>query len=453
LSSGSREESALAFPKDFLWGSAISAYQTEGGNKNNQWYAWERKGSNILDGSVCGRADDFYHLYERDLDLATQLGHNAFRFSLEWSRIEPRKGVWDGKQFEHYRKVLKAINKRGLKPLLTLHHFTNPLWMEKEGGWLSKNSVEYFTRYTIRVAEKLGDLVDLWGPINEPTGYAASAYLLALTPPAESSLPKYHTVARNMLLAHAEAYHVIHDILGKNRTQSSPQVGTIKSIEYFQPYDENSLKDRAEADLLHKFYNESFLKELKTGKIGPPLGFEERINIVKDAWDFLGFNYYTRTLCKAGIKEILQPYRPLTRGDSLGVTDAGIEIYPEGIFHVIKWLKEYGKPLYITENGISIDDDNLRAMFIALHLEQVHRAMTVEKADVKAYFHWSLIDNFEWQFGFDQRYGLVEVDYKTLERKPRPSAHVYREIIKNRGIPITILKKYKQMAISLRRIP
>lgn len=153
LPNRSREELSLRFPKNFLWGSATSAYQTEGGNTNNQWYKWESEGGHIKDGSVCGKAADFYHLYERDLDLAKELGHNTFRFSVEWSRIEPREGEWDAKEVEHYRNVLKAIRKRGLEPLITLHHFTNPLWMEAGGGWTDSRSVDLFRRYTSYLAE------------------------------------------------------------------------------------------------------------------------------------------------------------------------------------------------------------------------------------------------------------------------------------------------------------
>jgi len=444
LASGSREESVLRFPKGFLWGSAISAYQTEGGD-NNQWSAWEKQPGHIKDGSVCGKAADFYHLYEHDLELAKELGHNTFRFSVEWSRIEPREGEWDTKEVEHYRDVLKAIRKRGLEPLITLHHTTNPLWMEEGGGWVDPKSVELFRCYTSYLVSEFGDLVNLWTAINEPTAYAATSYMLGKSPPCESDLAKYQSVLRHMLLAHAEAYHAIHDALGKNRARSAPKVGTVKDINYFQPYNEKSAKDRNEASFLHKFYNASFLDAIKTGKVIPPMGTGEHIDIVKDAWDFIGFNYYSRTLVRAGTEEFLHEDKPLTRKDSVGVTDMGYEIYPQGIYQVIKWLKEYNKPIYITENGIAVKDDTIRAMSIVLHLEQVHKAIR-EGADVQAYYYWSLIDNFEWDSGFSKKFGLVEVDYKTLKRTPRPSSYIYKEIIKSNGITADMLKKYRAVA-------
>jgi beta-glucosidase len=317
--------------------------------------------------------------------------------------------------------------------------------MENEGGWANPKSVEYFRSYASHLARGLGDLVDHWTAINEPTAYASACYMLEKFPPQISDMSKYQDVLRNMLLATAHVYHDIHDILGKNRSRSSPKVGTVKDMEYFQPYNENNPKDRNEATFLHQFYNASFLDALKTGNIIPPIGVGEHIDFVKDAFDFLGFNYYSRQLVKAGGREILEIEKPLARKDSLGLTDMGYEIYPEGIYHLIKWLKDYGKPIYITENGVAVQDDERRAMSIILHLEQVHRAIR-EGADVRAYLYWSLIDNFEWDSGFDKKFGLVEVDHGTQQRKPRPSAYVYKEIIENNGIRETVLSKYKRLA-------
>jgi beta-glucosidase len=441
---------SLEFPKNFLWGSATSAYQIEGNNSNNQWFLWEREGGHIKDGSVCGRADDFYHLYEKDLDLAQELGHKVFRFSVEWSRIEPNRGEWNPKEVEHYRDVLKAIRKRGIEPFVTLHHTTNPIWMEKEGAWVSPDSVDYFKNYTAYLVRELGDLIDLWGPINEPTAYAASSYMLGTSPPCESDLSKYQSVLKHMLLGHANAYHVIHDSLGKNRTRSAPKVGTVKDTEYFQAYNEKSPKDKEEAGFLHQFYNVSFLDALKTGKINPPIGTGEDDSAVKGAWDFAGFNYYSRILVRSGGREVLQGDKPLTRKDSYGTTDMGYEIYPQGIYHMINWIKSYNLPIYITENGVAVKNDKRRAMSLVLHLEQVHRAIK-EGANVQAYFYWSLLDNFEWSSGFSKRFGLVEVDYQTMKRTPRPSAYVYRDIINNNGIATDLLRKYRQLAAGNRK--
>ena len=443
-----KEEPLLRFPPDFLWGSAISAHQTEGGN-NNQWTEWEKQPGNIVDGSVSGRADDFYHLYEHDLDLAKELGHNTFRFSVEWSRIEPGEGEWNAREIEHYRMVLKAIRRRGLEPLITLHHFTNPIWMEAGGGWPDSRSVELFGRYTSYLAEKLGDLVGIWTAINEPTAYASMSYMHGKFPPCEKDPSKYGLVLRHMLLAHAEAYHAIHDVLGKNRTKDAPKVGTVKDMTYFQAFDEESPEDRSEAASLHQSYNASFLDAIDTGRIGPPMGQGELIPTVEDTWDFLGFNYYTRRLVGERVRNHPNERTALPRRDSLGKTDMGWEIYPQGIYELLKWLKSYGKPIYITENGTAVHDDKIRSMFIVLHLEQVHRAITELGADVRAYYYWSLMDNFEWNSGFNKRFGLVEVDYKTLKRKSRPSAYVYRDIIMNNGITGKTLNEYKKHAATL----
>ena len=446
----SSNEPILRFPKGFLWGSATSSYQVEGGNTNNQWYKWEAEGGHIKDGSVCGRADDFYHLYEKDLDLAKELGHNTFRFSVEWSRIEPQQGQWDRKEVEHYRDILKAMRKRELEPLVTLHHFTNPIWMESKGGWTEKSSVELFRRYTSYLAEELGDLVHIWAPINEPTAYASNSYMLNKYPPCESDFSKYQSVLRHMLLAHAEAYHAIHEAVGKNRTKSAPKVGTVKDTEYFQAYDENSQKDRDEASFLHKVDNVPFMEALRTGKVNPPMGTGEFIDTVKGAWDFIGFNYYSRMLVSALEREVLETDEHLTRNDSLGTSDRGFEIYPQGIYQIIKWLQNYHKPIYITENGIATKDDNLRSTYIVLHLEQIYKAIK-EGAEVRGYYYWSLMDDFEWDYGYSKKYGLAEVDYRSLTRTPRSSAFVYKDIITRNGIPREILEKYQKLAMSLRQ--
>jgi beta-glucosidase/6-phospho-beta-glucosidase/beta-galactosidase len=254
-----------------------------------------------------------------------------------------------------------------------------------------------------------------------------------------------------MLLAHAEAYHAIHDELGKNRTEDAPKVGTVKDMTYFQPFDDSSEKDRRDASLQHQSYNASFLDALNTGKVNAPMGEGESVPLVKGAWDFIGFNYYTRML--VGGTTAGHPVKEMARRkkDSLGITDMGWDIYPEGIYQIIKWLKSYRMPIYITENGIAVHDDNIRSMFIVLHLEQLHRAITELRADVRAYYYWSLIDNFEWNSGFSKRFGLVEVDYETLKRTIRPSAYLYRDIIKKNGVTAETLDKYKKLATSITR--
>jgi beta-glucosidase len=317
--------------------------------------------------------------------------------------------------------------------------------MEARGGWVNPSSVELFRCYATFLAEELGDLVDFWGPINEPTAYAGLSYLWGRFPPCQTDPAKYQTVLRHLLLAHGEAYRAIHDVLGKNRTRSAPKVGTVKDMTYFQPYDEQSPDDRKEAASRHQSYNAAFMDSINTGRISPPMGNGERVPVLKDAWDFIGYNYYFRHLVQGATPE--RSHRDmLTRSkDSLGLTDTGWEIYPQGIYEITKWLKGYGKPLYITENGTAVHDDNVRSMFIVLHLEQVHKAIQ-EGADVKGYLYWSLIDNFEWDSGFIRRFGIVEVDYKTLKRTPRPSAYLYRDIIKNNGITADMLKKYREIA-------
>ena len=380
----------------FFWGAATSAHQVEGNNIHNDWWHWEQKTPSAR---KSGRACDHYNRYTEDFSMAKALGHNAHRFSIEWSRIEPSFNQWNDRAIDHYRAVLGELKRQGLEPFVTLHHFTNPQWMAEKGGWLNEEAPYWFGRYVERVINQLGDLADFWITINEPMVYATQSYWRGSWPPKRRNLREMMLVIRNMARAHEEAYRIIH------KRASGARVGIAKSVVAYLP-ERDQWDDRLVCRLEDWWYNQRFLR------------------MTKGKHDFLGLNYYFT------VKKRIQvwPFKFKTLPWSGPKTDMDWPICPEGLEHILLEMKQYGLPIYITENGIADSRDRLRPDYIRDHLRAVERAQAAG-ADVRGYFHWSLLDNFEWAEGFRPRFGLVEVDYETLERKPRASAFVYKAII------------------------
>lgn len=420
----------LKFPDGFLWGSATSAHQVEGNNRNNHWWAWEQEGGHILDGSVSGLACDHYAKYKEDIQLLKELGHQCYRFSLEWSRIEPARGKFDAREIEHYRDVLETLIDNQITPMVTLHHFTNPLWLQKMGGWENPEIIALFENYTIRIADELGDLIQFWNTINEPMVVALLGYLLGLHPPNKQDRAIYLKVAVNLLKSHAKSYHAIHRTIKGSRR---PQVGIVKNLTAYEPFDPKSPLDITASAKYDEEFNWWFLNGISNGIVAPPFGNEEVLPYLKKTRDFIGINYYNRFLIKEG-----DPNPIPGPGEK---NDMGWEIYPEGFYNLLIAVKKYQVPIYITENGISTTQDERRCRFLLQHLEAIHRAIN-QSVDVRGYLHWALMDNFEWQHGFKMRFGLVEVDYATLERKPRPSAYLFREINQANMITTQLQEKY-----------
>jgi beta-glucosidase len=428
----------IKFPKGFLWGAATSAHQVEGNNTNNQWWAWEQEGGHISDGSFSGRACDHYNLYEKDFDLVKELGHNVHRFSVEWSRIEPKEGVWSEKEIEHYRKVIQALKERNIIPMVTLHHFTNPLWLEKKGGWLNPASVDFFERFTRKVVESLGDLIPFYNTINEAVLTAYVSFGLGVHPPCHKDMNEFYTAGKHFLMAHGKCYHAIHETVKDMGFKIKPQVGTVNQMIYYDPVDPNVKEDVEEAASIDELTNRWFLDGIQTGIIREPFGEGEELDYLKGSQDFIGVNYYTRTQITPRLNDPKVLELMMSR---VGETTDMYEVYPEGLYKQLMSVKKYGKPVYVTENGIATKDDNQRCRYILTHLRIAHNAIR-DGLNLKGFIYWSLMDNFEWGFGFSMRFGLIEVNYDTLERKPRPSAYLYRDVIKSNKITTQQFKKY-----------
>ncbi|MCX6764048.1 MAG: glycoside hydrolase family 1 protein [Candidatus Moranbacteria bacterium] len=391
------EKKSPAFPAGFLWGAAISSYQTEDNNSNSDWYALEMKIKQAGESEInC----DYWNQWREYHNLLSELGAKAFRLSLEWPRLEPEEGRFSNKNFQHYREILHDLKDRNIKTVVTFWHWTSPVWFQEKYGFHKKESVEIFSRYGKKIIDELGDLIDIAVILNEPMMPLTFGFLLGKFPPYRRCFFKYKKAFRHL----SEAYKIIYDY-SKKKFPAVP-VGVTILYNYFEPANKNNPLHRLIVGVYKKFWNESFF------------------NSIKDKADYFGLDYYFHyRLALTGRKN-----------ENKKISDMGWEIYPEGIYEVLKEIKaKYNLPIYILENGLADKDDKYRAEFIRDHLKYVRQAIE-GGIDVRGYFYWSLMDNFEWLHGYAPKFGLVAVDSKTLERKPRKSFYFYKSIIEKNGL-------------------
>lgn len=397
-------DETLRFLKNFFWGAATSAHQVEGGQYND-WSEWERSPTRIgdlekrgllkkygKDNYLSGQACDHYQRYAEDFALAKTLGHNATRFSIEWSRIEPKEGVFDEAALAHYQDVVRTARAQGLEPFVTLWHWTVPLWFRDQGGWTNPRAPEVFSRYVERVVSTLGTEIKFWITLNEPEIVAAS-YLAGRFPPQQRNLFSYFSAIRNLIKAHQRAYRVL------KHAQPNMHVGIAHNVVDFEAAHHNPWNHLLKW-LANWWVNDYFFDR------------------IRNTQDFLGCNYYFHHRIDLWFN----------RNRNERVSDMGWELFPSGIERVLVRLKKYNKPIYITENGLADANDRNRSWFLTETLRHAHRAFE-DGADVRGYFHWSLLDNFEWDSGYWPRFGLVAVDRATQKRTPRSSASVYQKLI------------------------
>lgn len=438
----------LRFPEGFLWGTASASHQCEGGNTNNQWYRWEQQG-HIFSGESCGAASDWWQRAESDFELAEQMENNALRLSLEWSRIEPEEGRWDSAALDRYRAMLSDLKRRHMLPVVTLHHFTEPLWFAERGGFTHEANIAFFVRYVTYVVSHLQDLCDFWITFNEPNVYAAMGYLIGNFPPGEHDFKRTLLVMRNLLQAHVESFYAI------SKLQPESRIGYCLHYRLFDPARPLWPPDIATASVYEESFNWSVLKAAETGHFSFPLRFAlEPLRRAPGTRDYHGVNYYTREMVrfdptKPGELFARRFSRPGVISNDAGAGEAFGEIYPEGLYRVLKSIYRRtrgNKPLYITENGFSDTRDNRRPRAILEHLAMVHRAIQ-EGIPVRGYLHWTLVDNFEWAEGWSVRFGLIELDPRTQERVPRGSASLFGEICRANAITEEMVERYAPDAL------
>lgn len=431
----------IKLPEKMLFGSATAATQIEGGDTNSNWYYWAKQGK-IHNNSSTIIASDHYNRYHDDIALMNQLNHDVYRLSIEWSYFEPQEGVWSEEGIKHYQDEIKALLKAGIQPLVTLHHFSHPQWFEDKGGWCSNESVNYFKRYTAKVIDSLGEYVSEYCTINEPNVFVNDAYMDGNFPPGhKDDLSAYFTSSKNLILAHLEAYQLIHS-MRKEMGYTDTMVGIALHIAYLDCNSKNPLT-RLSKRLMDYSFHKLFLSGMVKGKLGFPIGSGYPIG--KGTYcDFMGVNYYSRHLIHSSWNpaKLFGDVRVEDGLPNEKLNDMGWEIYPEGLYKVIRNVyEEYGLPIYITENGIPDATDSKRAKFIYDHMVQIERLIS-DGVDVRRYYHWSLIDNLEWHNGFWPRFGLIEIDYDTQERRIRKGGHFYGEICKNKAVTQEMINEY-----------
>lgn len=424
------------FPRGFLWGTATSSHQVEGNNANNDWWDWEQEPGRVLMGHKSGVACDWWAgRWKEDLDRAADGGQNAHRLSIEWSRVEPDPAVWDDAALDYYRQIIKGTLDRGLMPMVTLHHFTNPRWVAERGGWLNPDIVPLFERYTRKVVAALHDLAGLWVTINEPNVYYVCAYLEGVWPPGEKNLGLVPRIIKHLTLAHAAAYHAIHEI------QPNGLVGLAHHYRGFQPADPHNLFHRGMARLKAGAFNHLFPRAVTDGRIRF-LHWRERIPEAAGTQDFFGLNYYTVERTKFNIFKPMSSIGAHSYPEDADLSPSGfIANEPSGLWEAISWAHQFGLPIYISENGIDEAEGGIRSRYLASHVRQVWRGVNFNWP-VRGYFHWSLVDNFEWERGWTQRFGLWALNVETQQRTKRPGADLYAEICTANGLASEMVALY-----------
>ncbi|MCD5381293.1 MAG: family 1 glycosylhydrolase [Candidatus Pacebacteria bacterium] len=398
----------MKFPDGFYWGAATASYQVEGGIENTDW-AEAARAERV---PVCGRACDHYNRYEQDFDIAKDMGHTAHRFSVEWARIEPEEGKFNQEAIRHYREVLQSLKDRNIIPFVTIWHFTLPLWFSQSGSFERKDSPEIFARYAAFVVQELGDMCTHFSTMNEPNVYGSNGWLRGSWPPFkrfrltdsvsitnsgkvfESKASKglkpvftYFRVMKNLAKAHNTAYKAI------KRVSPETEISVVKHVIVFDANWNPFNKVKA-----------AFANYVWTGIF---------MNRTHKFCDSVGLNYYFYT--QFGDK---REWRK---------TDMDWNFAPSHIYDALMMLTKYKKPLFVSEAGLADADDSGRAEYIKDQVAATWQAIQ-DGADVRGHMYWSLLDNYEWALGFEKRFGLIEVNYDTLERTVRPSASVYKEI-------------------------
>jgi beta-glucosidase len=424
LATALASEPALAsFPKGFKWCVATSAHQIEGGNAQSDWWEFEKLPGVIRDSTRSGEACDHWNQLQRDLKLLEELGVNQYRFSVEWARIEPAEGRFSKDALEHYRKEASLLRARGIEPLVTLHHFTLPLWVAQKGGFTWSGIATAFARYAEKVYEVLGDSVTDWITINEPQTLIGAGYIEGIFPPQKKDLAAIALPTAGMLRAHAAAFKAIHaQAAVQNRRV---RVGLAHHLRVFEPARKWNPLDWWLTRAVDQLANWAFLEALRTGELRLSIPFtldvREKIPEAAGTQDLLGINYYSRDLIAFSLSKPGFIDRRLKQGAPS--SDLQWEIYPEGLGRLLRELGRRfpGKPISVTENGLADREDTQRVSFIQSHLQQVLAAIDAG-VPVEGYCHWTLMDNYEWSEGFSPRFGLYSHDPVTHTIAPRPSA-------------------------------
>ena len=417
----------FSLKEGLLLGAATAATQIEGGDENNNWARFAREGK-VYDKTSPVRACDHYNRFREDIDLMAEMGIEIYRFGIEWSRIEPAEGAFDPEVLNHYREEIEYMISKGIRPMLTLHHFTNPLWFEDMGGFTNKKSVEIFMTFAERVIDALGDLVEDYITINEPNVYVTNSLFFGTWPPEKKSFISVVSAFSNMTACHIKAYEMIHRKrreMGKEMTR----VSFANHLRVFEPKDKDNSWHRFSTKITKWLFQDAITEAMMTGKCTFPVMKRTGVKEGK-YYDFIGINYYSRSTVKGfadGVRE------------GCDKNDLGWEIYHEGLIELARRLdEEYHAPVFVTENGTCDNTDSFRPLFVYDQLKLISETDN----PIERYYHWSFLDNFEWREGESARFGLVRVDYETQTRTVNNSGKLYAEIIRDKGVTDEAYERY-----------
>ena len=422
----------IYFPNNFMWGTATAAHQAEGNNTNNNWYRFEhQKGSNgkprIHNNDKSGLAADHWNRYNQDIALMNDLGVKYYRFSVEWSKIEPKNGIYNEEALDHYLDLCTALIDSGLTPVVTLHHFTNPIWFEDLGGFEKEENIVHYLEFSEIVFNKLSDLVPYWCTINEPAVYVSQGYFNGVFPPGKNDPVLAGQVMKNLLNAHVRVFRHLKSLPNGMNTQ----IGLVKNITQFDPLRRWHILDWYFSRILNDIFTNNTIDLLTTGNFNFYLPGMVNISYKNPdaigALDFIGLNYYSRWHVK-GHLNAANPFTFETRAEDIQ-TDMPYSIYPEGFYRAIQTISNLKKPIIITENGIADNKDDRRKLFIERYLYALYKAI-MDDYDIRGYFYWSLMDNFEWAEGYMMKFGLYKVDFATQERELRKGSLAFSTVVK-----------------------
>lgn len=442
--------SGFGFPEGFLWGVATSAYQVEGspladGAGPNIWHRFCREPGRVLHGDTGDVACDHYRRFREDVRLMAELGIRAYRFSIAWSRIFPEgKGRLNRAGLAHYQDLVDTLLGHGIQPMITLYHWDLPLALDSAGGWIQRDSAYWFADYAHTLFRALGDRVPLWVTLNEPFVVMDAGYRTGVHAPGHTSVAEAPLVSHNLLRAHALAVQAF-------RADGRGRIGLAVNLEPKYPASDDA-KDRAAAERAEAYMNRHYLDPIFLGAYPPELQKifgphwprfpEADLRLIREPIDFLGVNYYTRAVVRDDPGDELLGCSPVLQTGAEH-TDMGWEIFPEGLKTVLLWVhRRYGEvPLYLTETGAAFPDrpggdgsiqDDRRIAYYRSHLLAALEAIR-EGVDLRGGFAWSLLDNFEWAYGYSKRFGIVYVDFATQRRTPKASARFFSGVIASNG--------------------
>ena len=426
----------IHFPNSFAWGTATAAHQVEGNNTNNNWYDWEHQldennQPRIHNGDKSILAADHWNRYPDDIKLMKDLGVNHYRFSIEWSKIEPQNGDYNVESIQHYRDLCDSLIKNNITPVVTLHHFTHPTWFEKLGAFEKKENIDHFIEYSEYAFNNLKDLVPIWCTINEPSVFVSQGYFNGIFPPGKKDPVLAATVLENLLFAHTKTYKHLKSLNGGDNAQ----IGLVKNIFQFDPLRRWHILDWAFSKVLNNVFTHSTLDYFKKGysTFSLPGMVKKHMenNDAVGAMDFIGLNYYSRMHVK-GQANLTEPFVFEKRAKDIQ-TDMDYALYPEGFYEALHTISTLKKPIYVTENGVADQGNNIREIFIKRYLYALHKGLQ-DGLDIRGYFYWTLMDNFEWSEGYKMKFGLYEVNFQTQERTLRESSNLFAKMVKKPGV-------------------